>query len=62
MELGAAIAQHDNDYDSLLHAYEKRTDQYWTELADLNLPCPCTISVVIAARNVSYSIGLVLNS
>ena len=62
MELGTAIAQHDNDYDSLLHAYEKCTDQRWTELADLNLPCPRTISVVIAARNVAYSIGLVLDS
>jgi GT2 family glycosyltransferase len=62
MELGSAIALHDNDYDYLLHAYEKRTGQHWTELADLNLPCPHTISVVIAARNVSYSIGLVLDS
>ena len=62
MELGAALALHDNDYDYILHAYEKRTDQCWAELTDINLPCPRTISVVIAARNVSYSIGLVLDS
>ncbi len=62
MELGAVITLHDNDYDCLLQAYEKRTDQHWTELADINLPCPRTISIVIAARNVSYSIGLVLDS
>ena len=62
MELGAAIEQHNNDYDYLLHAYEKRTNLRWTELAHINLPSPRTISVVIAARNVSYSIGLVLNS
>ena len=62
MELGAAIALQDNHYDHLLQAYEKRTDQHWTELADTNLPCPRTISVVIAARNVSYSIGSVLDS
>ena len=62
MELGAALALHSNDYDYLLHAYEKRTNQHWTELVDMNLPCPHTISVVIAARNVAYSIGLVLDS
>jgi glycosyltransferase involved in cell wall biosynthesis len=62
MELRAAIELHDNDYDYLLHAYEKRTGQCWTELADIKLPCPPPISVVIAARNVSYSIGLVLDS
>jgi glycosyltransferase involved in cell wall biosynthesis len=62
MELEAALTLHDNDYDHLLYAYEKRTGQRWIDLADLNSRCPLTISVVIAARNVSYSIGLVLDS
>lgn len=62
MDLGTAIALHDNDYDYLLRAYEKRIHQRWTELADINLTCPRTISVVIAARNVSFSIGLELDS
>ena len=62
MELKTAIELHDNDYDHLLHAYEERTGQCWTELADINFPCPRSISVVIPARNVSYSIGLVLDS
>lgn len=62
MELGEALTLHNNDYDHLLYAYEKHTGQRWIDLADLNSRCPRTISVVIAAWNVSYSIGLVLDS
>ena len=62
MDLRKAIELHDNDYDHLLKAYEERTGLCWTDLADINFPCPRSISVIIPARNVSYSIGLMLNS